>query len=775
MVELTIDGIKVEAPEGSMVIQAAHKLGVYVPHFCYHKKLSIAANCRMCLVDVEKAPKALPACATPVTNGMVVHTRSERAVSAQKSVMEFLLINHPLDCPVCDQGGECQLQDLAVGYGASASRYQEPKRVVVGKSMGPLISTDAMQRCIHCTRCVRFGEEIGGIKEIGLVKRGEFSEITTFVGQAVESELSGNMIDICPVGALLSKPFKFTARTWEMARRRTVSPHDSLGANLVVQAKMDRVLRVVPFENEDVNECWISDRDRFSYEGLYTEDRLAHPMIKGEDGQWREASWSDALQVVVHGINTVREQFGGEQIGAIGSATATVEELALLARLMRALGSENVDFRLRNIDPAFDHAVAGVPWLGMPIAELGQLDRVLVVGSFMRKDHPLMAQRLRQAAKQGTQISFIDSAADDPLFPVTGRLTVAPSALPNALAEVLVALANAKGHPVPAEFAALAPTEAAQQIAASLASGERVAVLLGNMAVASAQASLIAANAAALAQAAGAKLGFLTPGANTVGGYLAGAIPGPGGLTAEQMLSQPLKAYLVLHTEPALDSDNGARALEVLNAAGFKVALTSFRSAAQDWADVMLPISPFTETSGTFVNAEGRAQSFKGAAAPFADTRPGWKVLRVLGNLFQLQGFDDETSESVRDTVMVGGIDARLSNDITAAIGLAVKTDGLERVADVPIYRSDALVRRSQPLQETAASQAPRAHMAASTLAGLGVESGDALRISSAQGQVALAALLDDTVAAGCVRVAAAFNETLALGSGFGQLTVERA
>jgi NADH-quinone oxidoreductase subunit G len=775
MVEITIDGIKVEAPEGSMVIQAAHKLGVYVPHFCYHKKLSVAANCRMCLVDVEKAPKALPACATPVTNGMVVHTRSEKAIAAQKSVMEFLLINHPLDCPVCDQGGECQLQDLAVGYGASASRYREEKRVVAAKEMGPLISTEGMQRCIHCTRCVRFGQEIGGIMEIGMVNRGEFSEITTFVGQAVESELSGNMIDICPVGALLSKPFKFTARTWEMARRRSVSPHDSLGTNLVVQAKLDRVLRVVPFENDDVNECWISDRDRFSYEGLYTEDRLAHPMVKGEDGQWREASWTDALQVVVHGFNTVREQFGAEQLGGIGSHTATTEELALLAKLMRALGSENVDFRLRNIDPAFDEAVAGVPWLGMSIGEFAQVDRVLVVGSFLRKDHPLMAQRLRQAAKHGTQISFIDSAADDPLFPVTARMTVAPSALPNALAEVMAAVAKSTEQAVPDAFADLQPSVVAEQIAASLLSGERVAVLLGNMAVASNQAALIAANASALAQAAKATFGFLTPGANTVGGYLAGATPGRGGLTAEQMLDQPLKAYLVLHAEPTLDSDNGARALEALKSAGFAVALTSFRSAAQDWADVMLPVSPFTETSGTFVNAEGRAQSFKGVAAPFADTRPAWKVLRVLGNLFELQGFDYETSEAVRDTVMAGGLDGRLSNEIKAQVGLSAATGGLERVTDVPIYRSDALVRRSAPLQETADSRLPKARMASATLAKLGVQSGDALRVSGQQGQIILPALEDNTVAPDCVRIAAAFNETSALGSGFGQLTVERA
>ncbi len=773
MVEITIDGIKVEAAEGSMVIQAAHKAGLYVPHFCYHKKLSVAANCRMCLVDVEKAPKALPACATPVTNGMIVHTRSEKAVAAQKSVMEFLLINHPLDCPLCDQGGECQLQDLAVGYGASASRYQEEKRVVFHKPMGPLISAEEMQRCIHCTRCVRFGQEIAGIMEVGMINRGEHSEITTFVGQAVESELSGNMIDICPVGALLSKPFRFSARTWELARRRSVSPHDSLGANLVVQVKGERVMRVVPFENEDINECWISDRDRFSYEGLYTEDRLGQPMIRCKDGQWREASWTDALQAVVHGLNGVREQFGAEQLGAIGSHEATTEELALLARLTRALGSENVDFRLRGTDASFDQAVAGVPWLGLPIAELGRQDRVLVVGSFLRKDHPLMAQRLRQAVKQGTQVSFIDAAAEDPLFPVHARVTTAPSAWANGLAEVLVAVLQAGQGAIPQALSDVQPSDAARRIADSLASGERVAVLLGNAAVASNQASLIAANASALAQGLGATFGFLTQGANTVGGYLAGAIPGNGGLTAEQMLSVPLKAYLVLHGEPALDSDNGERAVANLKAA-FSVALTPFRSAAQEWADVMLPIAPFTETSGTFVNAEGRAQSFKGAAAPFEESRPAWKVLRVLGNLFQLQGFDDETSESVRDAVLVGGVQDRLSNAVSIDAGLAPAAQGVQRVTDVPVYRSDALVRRSEPLQAAPASRAPTARMGAAMLQSVGIQAGDMVKVSSDQGQVVLAAELDDTVAADCVRIAAAFAETRALG-GFGQITVERA
>ena len=776
MVELTIDGIKVDAPEGSMVIQAAHDAGVYVPHFCYHKKLSIAANCRMCLVDVEKAPKPLPACATPVTNGMVVRTRSEKAIAAQKSVMEFLLINHPLDCPVCDQGGECQLQDLAVGYGGSESRYKEEKRVVAAKSMGPLISTEAMQRCIHCTRCVRTGEEIAGVQEVGMLNRGEHAEITTFVGRAVESELSGNMIDVCPVGALLSKPFRFNARTWELARRRSVSPHDSVGANLVLQAKMDKVLRVVPFENEEVNECWISDRDRFSYEGLYTEDRLTRPMVRGDDGQWREASWNDAMQTIVAGMNAVREKFGADQLGCIGSATSTTEELALLARLGRALGTENVDFRLRQTDARLDGALAGVPWLGMPLTALNELDRVLVVGSFLRKDHPLMAQRLRQAVKRGAQVSFIDSAADNPLFnAIAGRMTVAPSQLANSLAQVLVAVAKAKEAAVPAGLEGVQVSAEAQLIADSLASGERVAVLLGNMAVNSDQASVIAANANAIAQASGAKLGFLTAGGNTVGGYLANAVPGKGGLTAEQMLAQTLRAYLVLNVEPALDSDLGERAVETLKSATFSVALTSYRSAAEQWADVMLPVSPFTETSGTFVNAEGRVQSFKGAAAPVGDTRPAWKVLRVLGNLFQLDGFDDETSESVRDSVMAAGVESRLSNQINLAAGVLPAGSGLERVADVPIYRSDALVRRSAPLQETPASAAPTARMAAATLAQLGLSDGDLVKVRSSQGEVSLSAQLDDTVALNSVRVATAFSETAALGSAFGQLTVERA
>ena len=775
MVELTVDGNTVEVPEGSMVMHAAQKVGLYVPHFCYHKKLSIAANCRMCLVEVEKAPKALPACATPVTNGMVVHTCSEKARAAQKSVMEFLLINHPLDCPICDQGGECQLQDLAVGYGGSSSRYQEEKRVVFHKDLGPLVSAEEMSRCIHCTRCVRFGQEIAGVMELGMLGRGEHSEITSFVGRSIESELSGNMIDICPVGALTSKPFRYSARTWELARRRSVSPHDSLGANLVVQVKGDRVMRVVPFEDEAINECWISDRDRFSYEGLNSEDRLAAPMIKGADGKWQEASWADALAAVAQGLSRVRDSFGAGQIGALASEYATTEEYALLGRLVRALGSENIDFRLRQTDPAFDAALTGAPWLGLPIAELDNLDRVLVVGSFLRKDHPLMAQRLRQAAKRGTQILMVDSAADDPLMPVAGRLTVAPSELPRALAEVAVALAQAKQAAVPAEFASVTPGENAKIIAASLASGSNTAVLMGNLAVASAQASTLAANGRAVADLAGGKFGFLTSGGNTVGGYLAGAIPGKGGKNAAAMLAEPLKAYVVLHAEPLLDADNGQQAIAALRGAQFAVALTPYRSAAAEWADVMLPVAPFTETSGTFVNAQGLAQSFKGTVAPFGQTRPAWKVLRVLGNVLHLAGFDDETSESVRDAALAGGVEGRLSNDIKAPLGLGQPLTGLERVADVPIYRSDAMVRRSEPLQAAPASKKPAARMNGNTLTSLGLTAGVKVRVTGGQGAVELETVQDDAVADRAVRIAAAFENTAALGGAFGQLSVERA
>lgn len=768
MVELTIDGKPVSVPEGSMVMHAAQELGVYVPHFCYHKKLSIAASCRMCLVEVEKAPKALPACATPVTQGMVVHTCSAKAIAAQKAVMEFLLINHPLDCPICDQGGECQLQDLSVGYGQSESRYKEEKRVVFHKDVGPLISAEEMSRCIHCTRCIRFGQEVGGIMELGMVGRGEHAEITTFVGKSIDSELSGNMIDVCPVGALTSKPFRYTARTWELARRRSVSPHDSVGSNLVVQVKGDNVKRVVPFENEEVNECWITDKDRWSYEGLNSEDRLQTPMIKGDDNVWREASWNDALTAAAQTLGRINETQGIGQIGALATEYATVEELALLGRLVRGLGSEHIDFRLRQNDANFEAALNGVPWLGMPIAELNNLDRVLVVGSSLRKDHPLFAQRLRQAAKQGTQIVFIDSFGDNPLFPLAARLTVAPSQLAATLAKLGNALAAQK------EGAQADDKDPVQKIAAILASGSNSAVLLGNTAVSAPDASNIAAHAQVIANGINAKLGFLTAGANTVGGYLAGAIARENGMNLPKMLQNPLKAFIVLHAEPKLDCDNGIKAQEML-ANAFSIALTPYKSAAQDWARIMLPVAPFTETSGTFVNAEGRAQSFKGVVAGKGQSRPGWKVLRVLGNILKLSDFEDETSETIRDAILQNGYISRLDNKVIAAPkASAVAPVGLERVADVPIYRTDAIVRRAESLQQSPASAAPKARMNAETMGSLALVAGNQVKVKSASGEVTLDVQQDDTLANNTVRISHAFEQTAALGSAFAQLTVER-
>jgi len=425
--EIEIDGKQMEVPDGSTIMDATNQAGVYVPHFCYHRKLSIAANCRMCLVHVDKAPKPLPACATPVTNGMKVHTHSTQAVDAQKGVMEFLLINHPLDCPICDQGGECQLQDLAVGYGASGSRYEEPKRVVENKDLGPLISTD-MTRCIHCTRCVRFGQEIAGIMELGMIGRGEHAEIITFVGKTVDSELSGNVIDLCPVGALTSKPFRYTARTWELTRKPSVSPHCGLGSNLTVQVKQNRVMRVLPRDNETVNECWLSDKDRFSYEGLNSEQRLAKPMLK-LDGTWREVEWQAALDYVAGELKRIKGAHGAGSIGALATPHQTVEELYLLQKFVRGLGSGNVDFRLRQSDFSADGRLAGAPWLGMPVADIGKLDRVLVVGSTLRKDHPLLAHRLRQAAKRTTQLNFINPFDDELLMRVANKAVVAPAGL----------------------------------------------------------------------------------------------------------------------------------------------------------------------------------------------------------------------------------------------------------------------------------------------------------------------------------------------------------
>lgn len=778
MLEIEIDGKQIQVEDGSTVMDAASVAGVYIPHFCYHKKLSIAASCRMCLVQVEKAPKPLPACATPVTNGMKVWSHSELAVKAQKGVMEFLLINHPLDCPICDQGGECQLQDLAVGYGSTASRYQEEKRVVFNKNLGALVSTD-MTRCINCTRCVRFTAEIAGEMELGQAFRGEHAEIMPFIEKTVDSELSGNIIDLCPVGALTSKPFRFAARTWELSRRKSVSPHDSLGANLIVQTKHDVVKRVLPLENEEVNECWLSDKDRFSYEALNGEQRLTTPMVK-QGGQWKQVDWQAALEFAANGLRGIAHDHGAPAIGALGSPHATVEELHLLQKLVRGLGSQNVDFRLRQSDFRCDTHRLGAPWLGMPIAGVKDLTRLLVVGSFLRKDAPLLAQRVRQAAKKGLHVSAIGPNAEQWLIPVRNRALVAPSAMVAVMAQVVVALSQEMGVEVSTALQGKLPADVsddARAIAQSLAGGRKVAVWLGNLAVQHERYSELQTLAQEIARISGGSFGVIGEAANSVGGYLARAVPGEDGLNAAAMIEQQRKAYVLLGAEPDLDFANPVATLAAMRAAQLVVAMSAFDSPAlREVADVLLPIAPFTETSGTFVNTEGRAQSFTAVARPLGEARPGWKVLRVLGNLLALEGFEYGDSEAVRAEALGGDIPARLDNElrgivVNAALG---ENSRVERVADVPIHFADPIVRRAPSLQKTRDAAAPVARIAPATIAALGLSDGDRVRVTQGGGSVELVLVADSGLAEGCVRVAAAHPSTAALGALSGDLSVER-
>ena len=784
MLDIEIDGKQLQVSDGITVMEAANQVGAYVPHFCYHKKLSIAANCRMCLVQVEKAPKPLPACATPVTNGMKVWTHSEQAVKAQKGVMEFLLINHPLDCPICDQGGECQLQDLSVGYGGAQSRYQEEKRVVSNKDLGPLVSTD-MTRCINCTRCVRFTTEIAGLMELGQAFRGEHAEIMPFVEKTVDTELSGNIIDLCPVGALTSNPFRFAARAWEMSRRKSVSPHDSLGSNLVVQVKHDTVKRVLPLENEDINECWLSDKDRFSYEALNGEERLTRPMVK-QGNSWIETEWSVALEYVANGLKSIVAQHGADSIGALASPHATSEELYLTQSLIRGLGSGNVDFRLRQTDFSLDQSLTGAPWLGMSVADIGTLDRVLIVGSFFRKDHPLIAQRVRQAVKKGMKVSAINPAFDDWQLPIANKLVVSPDQMSRRLLGILKALSDQKGVEVSPVFGeAMGDAvidDGVLAVAGSLASGRRVAVWLGNFAIQHGNASDIHLLAQEISRVSGARFGVLGEAANSVGGYLAGAVPFGKlkGKNASEMLSTALKAYLLLNVEPELDCASGFAAVETIAKADMVAVFSAFKSkAALDYADVLLPISPFTETAGTFVNCEGRAQSFYPVVKSLGDSRPGWKVIRVLGEMLGLAGFALDSIEEVRRASFGGqsSVDeSKLNNTVSreGAFVSSAATQGLQRVADIPIYFCDPLVRRSSSLQATKDASEPVVRMNRRSLTQYGVEAGTRVRVSTGKGQAVVLAVEDEGVADGCVRLAGGHLLTAHLGTLNGEVSVER-
>ena len=696
MIEIEVNGIKVDVCAGSTVMHAAEKAGTFIPHFCYHKKLSIAASCRMCLVDIEKMPRPVPACATTVAPGMVIRTKNPKAIAAQQSVMEFLLINHPLDCPICDQGGECQLQDIAVGYGATTSRYHEEKRVVAPKDIGPLISMQEMSRCIHCTRCIRFGQEIAGVMELGMLHRGEHAEIDTFLNQSVDSELSGNMIDICPVGALTSKPFRYRARTWELSRRKSISPHDSTGTNLIVQVKNNRVMRVVPLENESVNECWIADRDRFSYEALNSQDRLTAPMIK-QGGEWKTVDWQTALEYVVKGLNQIGTDFGKSSIGALVSPHSTLEELYLTGALVRGLGSQNIDYRLRHADFA---APEGIRYLGTSIASLSELQSVLVIGSNLRHDHPLFAQRIRQSVRKGGVVSAILSELPNWAMPVAHTLVSDQRIWVQSLADIAAAIAIEKSV---APLLPGKPDAVAFCIARSLLAGERKAVLLGNAAAHHQKASSLLAIANWIGSQTGATVGYLTEAANTVGAQLVSALPGVGGLNAGQMLSGGLHAAILLNNEPVFDSAAGLLALQGLSKIEMVVTLSPFKSNLS-FSDVLLPIAPFTETSGTFINAEGRVQGFHATVKPLGESRPAWKVLRVLANLLGMPGFDFESSHDVLKQISsITTGDSHLSAELLSNATHA-KVD-IEPATVIPsvagIYALDGLVRRSASLQLT--------------------------------------------------------------------------
>jgi len=710
-VNIEVNGVPMKARKGQMVIHVTDANEVYVPRFCYHEKLPIAANCRMCLVEVEKAPKPMPACATPVAEGMKVFTKSPKAIAAQRAVMEFLLINHPLDCPICDQGGECELQDLAMGFGRDISRYSERKRVVKDKNLGPLVSTD-MTRCIHCTRCVRFTQDVQGFQELGTVGRGEMTEIGTFIEKSVDHELSANIIDLCPVGALNNKPYRYRARAWEMTQHPLISPHDAVGTNIYAHVLRGRVMRIVPRANEDVNETWIADRDRFSYQGIYSEDRLLKPSIR-ENGVLQETDWETALQKIAEKLGRVAKQHGAGQIGAIASPNSTLEELFLLSRIARGLGSANLDHRLRRTDFRDDASDPLFPSLGVSIKDLETANSVLVVGSNIRKEVPLLAHRIRKAALKGAKVSFINAQRYDYLFPVAGYLASNGAGSFDHLVAVAAAAVNASGKAAPASIASLVeqaqPNDTHKAIAQQLGEGERRLILLGAIAQRDPAFADLRLVASALAEVTGATLGYLPEGGNAVGAHLVGFLPGrtvggetvaSPGLNIADMFAAKLKAYIVFGAiEPQLDIA-GENVSDALEGAEFVVALSPYSTAAQ-FADVVLPIGTFAETAGTYVNLEGRWQSVPGAAAPVGESRPGWKVLRVLANLLDLPGFEYTAADQITAEIRTAVDEAGAFTAKAATRTLQAKAAGAPVVQDVPIYQVDAMVRRSPALQNT--------------------------------------------------------------------------
>ena len=800
-VTITVDGRELQAPKGAMLIEVTDKANIKVPRFCYHEKLAIAANCRMCLVEVEKAPKPLPACATPVMEGMVVHTQSDYARNAQKSVMEFLLINHPLDCPICDQGGECELQDVAMGYGQDVSEYVEGKRVVFDKNIGPLITTE-LTRCIHCTRCVRFGREIAGMRELGMTGRGENVLISTFLEQSVESEMSGNVIDICPVGALTAKPSRFAARAWELVQHASIAPHDCIGSNIYVHTLRGEVIRVVPRDNETINEVWISDRDRFSYEGLTSDDRLTAPMIR-EDGEWVEADWDEALQLasaeIRHACDASVNEEGSEagdnsaKLAALISPSSTVEEMYLLQKLMRSLGSGSIDHRLRQSDFSDQDSAPVMPWLGQDIENLESVNAALLIGSNTRKEQPIVNHRLRKAAvNNNAQISFINARTFEFNFPLANNIAVAQQQLLHELAAVAAAAFADSGESVPSYIAGAvstaSPNAAHRTIAQQLKQGENSTVLLGSQAAMHPSFAAIRALAETIAAQTGSIFGYLSDGSNSAGAWLAGAVPHRGpcndtdvvkGLNISDWAEHAPTAAILVNVEPEHDVAHSQQLINALSSATSVIAITAYRSPAlEDVASVMLPAAAFTETSGNYVNAEGVMQSFKGANNPAGEARPGWKILRVLGNLLKLDGFDYLSSDQVRDELRNGCENIELDNSIidVPQVTLPATAGSLMRAADVPIYAVDALVRRAPSLQKTHDAVALAVSINPADAERLDLDDElTSVRVKQGESSAVLKLIIDEGVPAGSAWIPMAVKGSELLGDPFGEVVIEKA
>ncbi|MEE8119222.1 MAG: NADH-quinone oxidoreductase subunit NuoG [Gammaproteobacteria bacterium] len=789
-IKIKIDGKEFEARNGQMLIEVADANGIYIPRFCYHEKLSIVANCRMCLVEVEKAPKPLPACATPVADGMKALTRSPKAIAAQKATMEFLLINHPLDCPICDQGGECELQDLAMGFGSDVSRYTERKRVVKDKNLGPLVSTD-MTRCIHCTRCIRFGQEIAGIQELGATGRGEYMEIGTYIENSVDHELSGNIIDICPVGALNSKPFRMHGRGWEMLSTDSISPHDCVGSNLATHVLRGQLMRVVPRQNESVNETWISDRDRFAYSGLYTEDRLKKPMVR-EGNKWREVDWDTAISTAAQKLNDVA--IGKpERIGVLASPSSTVEEFFLLKKIASGLGTVNIDHRLNQCDFRDDDEAPLFPGLGMPFADLEQQNAILVIGSATRKEVPIFAHKLRKAALAGCEVSLLNPYHSELFFDVHVDHAVPAQSLINTAAGILKSVLEVaqKSAPKTLELtlAKAETSDSSKRIAESLVKADRSAVILGVLAESLPDYANLRAISTAIADAVGAVPGCLTHGSNSAGGWLTGAVPhrdaGGGttensGMTAGEMFTKPLDVYLLLNLEAELDAWNGKQAVSALRSANSTIVLTTFvTDAMKDYADVLLPIGGFGETAGSFINLEGKVQSFTGASEPFAESRPAWKVLRVIGNALDLDGFDFLSQEEVLQAALdaIGEFKTERPKIPVRDISVNGKdnSNGMYRMSGFGLYSGDMLVRRALPLQATRdASDARKVSLSREDADRIGVRDNDKVLLKSGGVSVKFSVRVDDNQVTGNVWVTSGYDEGTNFDGRFGEVQVER-